>query len=217
MPMPLWVMFPPLDFDAGTLVMDVLPDLLAAYGMVPYHATPLVQDGEEIDYLDAEGVTTDDLAQMLAVGQGRPGVDLYFHVRSVRRYFRFQVLDQQLPATLCVEIPREILAEDSALFGTSGWVVNFVSKLANKLECDCALSTRDGETSGLLAALDVREVFARLKSGRIFSSVTPVILALREDLVSAEELSALVAPHEEAGFRLERDGGYHVIWSLKGA
>ncbi|GAB1362363.1 hypothetical protein MASR1M32_15990 [Rhodobacter sp.] len=217
MPMPLWVMFPPLDLDARTLMIDELPDFLAGYGMVPYHAMPIAQEGDEIFYLDGEGRTTDDLSQMLAVGQGKPGVDLSFHVRSVRKYIRFAVLDQQMPATLCVEIPREILAHDSDLFGTSGWVVNFVSKLANKLACDCALSTRDEEMSGVLAPLDVREVFARLKSGRLFNSVTPVILALREDLFSAEELSAFVAPHEEAGFRLEQDGSYHVIWSLKGA
>ncbi len=217
MPMPLWVMFPPLDLDARTLMAEVLPDFLAGYGMVPFHAMPITQQDDEILYLDRDGRTTDDLSQMLAVGEGRLGVDLSFHVRSVRRYIRFAVLDRQMPATLCVEIPREILAENSQLFGASGWVVNFISKLANKLECDCALSTRDDETSGLLASLDVREVFTRLKSGRLFASPTPVILAIREDLFSAEELLALIAPRQEAGFQLERDGGYHVIWSLKGA
>lgn len=217
MPMPLWVMFPPLDFDARTLTTAVLPDFLAAYSMVPFYAAPLVEDGGEIVYLDAAGVTTDDLSQMLALGDGHLGVDLNFHVRSVRRYFRFAVIDQHMPATLCVEIPREILSEDNALFGQAGWVVNFISKLANKLECDCALSTRDGDISGVLAPLQVGEVFARLKSGRIFQSITPVILAIREDIVSTEELTALVAPQAEAGFRLERDGAYNIIWSLKGA
>jgi hypothetical protein len=120
-----------------------------------------------------------------------------------------------MPATLCVEIPREILAEDSELFGKSGWVVNFISKLANKLGCDCALSTRDEDMSGILAPLDVRAVFARLKSGHLFASRTPVILAIRDDLYSTDQLEALIAPQQEAGFRLEHDGGYHMLWSLK--
>lgn len=215
--MPLWVMCSPVSCDARTLLMERLSGLLAAYWMTPFHAMPIAYEDDEIGPLDGEGMCTDELSQMLAVGQGKLGVWLNFHVRAVRRYFNFILLEQRASMTLCLEIPREILAEDSETLGPSAWLVSFLSRLAHDLECECVLSTRDHDVSGVIASLDVPETLARVRTGRLLDSVTPVILVVRNDLIHANELTSLIESQPAAGFHLEDDGAYHVLWSLKGA
>ncbi len=215
MPNPLWVMFPPLRCDARTLMEKVLPGFLAAHRMRPFYAMPITREEDEIVILDGQGQRTDELSQMLAIGRGRLGVSMSFHVQEVRRYFEFIVLDQELPATLFLEIPQEILAENHDSFGIGGWFVSFVASLVKHLDCDLALSTRD--TSAEIGSLDVHEVLERVTSGRLLDSSAPVILVLRRGLVSAERLDECVRSRPERGFRLAQAGAHHVLWSMKGA
>ncbi len=217
MPMPLWAMFPPLRCDARGLMLDLLPDFLAAYRMKPYHTMPIDYDEDEVVCLDAEGRETGDLASMLATGEGRLGVVMNFSIPEVGRHASFSILDRVMPATLCVSIEREILAEDHDRFGNAGWFVGFLSALANKLGTECCLSTRDGRVSQVLESLDVPELLAQLKSGQLLESVTPVILVVREDLASTEELAELINERPELLFRLKQDGAYHVLWSMRNA
>jgi hypothetical protein len=117
-------MFSPIDCDRRGLMLDLLPDFLAAYGMKPDGSTPIERQDDEVVYLDAENQQTDDLSVMLAAGNGELGVDLTFDIPEVRRDVRFIVLDQEMPSTLCVSIAREILGEDHKRFGKSGWIVD---------------------------------------------------------------------------------------------
>jgi hypothetical protein len=210
----LWIMFSPIDCDRRGLMLDLLPDFLAAYGMKPYGSTP-IEHRRPVDRPGRpEWRDADDLSVMLAAGNGKLGVDLTFYMPEESRYVRFIVLDQEMPSTLCVSIAREILGEDHKRFGKSGWIVDFISKLANKLGSKCCLSARDDRFLQAHESLDVLEFLDQLKSGQLLESVPPVILVVREDLASAEELSELVSRRPELGFRLEHDGACHVLWSM---
>jgi hypothetical protein len=217
MPNPLWVTFPPLNINARTLWMDRLTDFLAVHRMEPFHVMPLAREDDDLVILDGEGVATNDLSQMLEVSEGRLGACFAFHVGDISHYFQFILRDQPMPATLCLEIPREILAVDSDTLGKAAWVVSFISDLANHLKCACTLSSRSSAVSDVYPALDVEDTLAQLRSGRIFDAATPVILTLRHDLISAAELASLFEARIDTGFHLDDDGDYHVLWSLEGA
>lgn len=214
MPNPLWVMFSPVDGDAQHMLRNALPDFLASYQMRPFHTTPMDFDG----CLDGEGRLADDVAEMLAAERRGPsGIQLDFFVPEIRRYLGFVMLDQKSPSTLCLEVPRETLGADHPRFGKSGWLVGYLADLAHALHVGCCRLDRRFITEAY-ESLEPRDTVVQMRSGQLvggFQLHTPLILIVRDDLVSTAELAAIVAAHPDLNFRLEHDRAHHVLWSMQ--
>ena len=220
MPMPLWIMFSPINCDAHALMIDVLPGFLAAHHLEPYETMPIVWEENEVLHLDAEARWIDapdnhldNMPALLAAGRGTLGISLDFTIPHVGRNITFDILDQQLPATLCLSIDRMILVENDDTFGGSGWLVHFLSNLANTLQCECVLSSL--AVSQLHETINVSHFISRLKSGELFESGSPTILMVRDDLVSTDDISELMAPCPESGFQYKHHGTHHILWCIR--
>ena len=105
-----------------------------------------------------------------------------------------------------------IIAASDDTFGEAGWLVSFLARLANALQCECVLSSRD--VSQLHESLDVPQFLRQVKSGDVFKLTCPAIVIVRDDLVSASEMSDLVASQPDSKFRTMHYGSHHVLWSM---
>lgn len=214
MPMPLWVMFSPIQETPDVLLNETLVDFLASYCLTPCFAMPLAVDDGDVIYCDAEAVPVTDKAFALAVGRGRFGLSIDFVVPQVRRDVRFVIFGHQAPYTLCVAIEREILTVEHNAWGPSGWIVNFISKLSNKLGVACSVCSRDARFVNVHKSLDFSWLIDDLRAGRLLNTPTPAVFTLRSELIDESELSMLIETQSMPKFRMEHDGEIFVFWSV---
>ena len=211
MPMPFWMMCSPIEQPLYELLNGQLADLIVAYRLKLSSIVPVERDEEGIILADHKEILTSNSEAVLECGKEALGCCATYTSTSIGRSIRFVHFAGRPCYALCVAVDRETVALDHETFGTGGWIVNLLSKLANRLGLVCSACAPD-RWSFDFRSLDADHFVSCFKSGELLETGPPAIFAIRSNLLGAENFKLL--SKNDKGYGLEQDGDVTVAWRI---
>ena len=214
MPMPLWIRFAPIEYDLSALIMDRLADVRSGFTLEPYSEAPIVEEHGYVYVSDAQERLVSSIDALFFEPRNTFGVDIDFVARTIARHVRFLWFGAKAPYTLCIAVDAEARLIGSDAWGPRGWVPSFLSKVANRLDTQCAALATTREYSGVFEPLDQAQFLEVILNGKFLKITPPCIFALHRDIVTGSEFSHLEKVVASSSFRLQWDGDMIIGWQM---